>query len=226
VPQFRKLAGYAYQSARERAGMVIDRRQGIETALRVSLHEIGLAAPGRIGYTPSPLLALRRALRERDVTPEDVLLDIGCGKGRVLVQATRYPFGRVIGVEIAPDLFETAKKNLSGVTNRRCGSIELVCSDILDYEIPDDVTVVYMYNPFRGPIFQTAMARIVESLDRRPRRLTLIYRSPFEHDAILATGRFRVVSNKPGLTGKSVESALRVYELSLDDGAMPYCHPG
>jgi predicted RNA methylase len=218
----RKLVGFAYQSARERAGMVIDRRQGIETASRVSLHEIGLAAPGRIGYAPSPLRALGRALREREVTPEDVLLDLGCGKGRVLVQAARYPFRRVIGVEIAPDLVETAKANLSRVTHRRCGSIEVVCSDILDYEIPDDVSVIYMYNPFRGPIFQTAMARIVESVNRRSRRLTLIYRSPFEHDAVLATRRFRVVSNKPGLTGKSVESALRVYELSLDDGATSY----
>jgi hypothetical protein len=74
-----------------------------------------------------------------------------------------------------------------------CQDVELVNSDVLEYELPDDVTVVFMFNPFGGAIFEAVMAKIVASLDRAPRPLRLVYGNPVEEHRVLATGRARLV---------------------------------
>ena len=64
--------------------------------------------------------------------------------------------------------------------------------DAADFEIPDDVTIAYLYHPFGGQTFEALIANIIESLDRNPRELTLIYQMPWREDYILATGRFEL----------------------------------
>src|SRR3712207_4322280 len=71
--------------------------------------------------------------------------------------------------------------------------VEIVTGDALAYEIPDDVTVLYLYNPFTGETFQKVLDNVVASLERAPRRLRVIYRRPTEHDRVMATGRARQV---------------------------------
>jgi hypothetical protein len=55
------------------------------------------------------------------------------------------------------------------------------------------MTIAYFYFPFSGETFKRVMSNVVASLDRRPRRLRLIYACPKTEDEIGATGRFRRV---------------------------------
>ena len=66
-------------------------------------------------------------------------------------------------------------------------------ADVLEYEIPDDLSVVYLYNPFTGLLFARFLERLLRSLERRPRPLRLVYNYPFEHDHVIESGRFRPV---------------------------------
>lgn len=183
-----------YRWARQNAGVVLfDRRYGIETYGRVDLSELGLAEEERVYYIASNWGIVRKALRHFAIGPDDVFIDIGSGKGRVVLEAARYPFKRVIGVELASELHGIAERNLRRTRQRvRCGAVELVNSDILDYDMPDDVTFVYMFNPFRGAIFRTVIDNLVTSLDRSPRPLHVIYTRPYEEEYLLGTGRFRL----------------------------------
>jgi SAM-dependent methyltransferase len=156
-------------------------------------------------------------LRPGEVGPGDVFLDLGSGKGRVVLLASRYPFARVIGVEISEVLTAVARRNLGADRHRRrCGSVELVTADALDYPIPDEVTVVYMYNPVRGATFDAVIAALIASVDRSPRQVRLIYLNPQEHDRLLTTGRFRLVRTAGRLRLRRDEGArayLRRYVL-------------
>ena len=173
--------------------LLFDRRYGIRTSGRIDLSELGLAHRERVYYIASNWHVLRRALRHYEIGPDDVFLDIGSGMGRMVLEATRYPFKRVIGVELAGELHSIAEENVRRMRRRaRCGEIELVNSDILDYEVPDDVTFVYMFNPFRGSIFRTAIGSLIQSLDRNPRTVHLIYTNPYEEPYLLGTGRFEL----------------------------------
>ena len=142
--------------------------------------------------------AFRRALPAADVTDQDVFLDAGSGKGRLLLEAaSHYRFQRVVGVELITELHETAQQNveLSG-GKLRC-PVELVNSDIVDYVIPDDVTVIFLHNPFRGEPFRVFMRNLSASLVRRRRPLTVIYENPTELTAFLGTGLFEVTNVQP-----------------------------
>jgi SAM-dependent methyltransferase len=164
---------------------------GVETTGHA--HEIAHFHPDRVWYQASGWSYLRRALPRSEVSAEDVFLDIGSGKGRVLLQAARrYRFRRIIGVEISEELNVIARNNLERRRGRLAGrQVEIETGDAATYEIPDDVTVAYLFYPFVGDTFRKVMARLVESLERNPRRFRLIYALPVMEDAILETGMFR-----------------------------------
>lgn len=171
--------------------LIFERGDFQDTSEKVELDEFGLEDPERTGYEPSSWSFLRKALRHCEVRSTDVFLDLGSGKGRVVWQAAQQPFARVIGVEISPELNAVAQRNLERNRERMaCGDFELVTADAAFYEIPDDVTFVYLFSPFRGRTFRRVVANLISSLDREERDLTLIYANPAMHDHLDATGRF------------------------------------
>jgi hypothetical protein len=148
-----------------------------------------------ICYVAMSWRQLRRALPPSSVAEQDVFIDIGSGMGRaVLVAAADYPFARVIGVELCRELHEVAQHNLATTTRRlRCTNVELVCADVRDYRIPDDVTVVFINNSVRGSIFDGVLKDLSASRKRNPRAIRLVYGNPLEEDALLATGEWHRV---------------------------------
>jgi SAM-dependent methyltransferase len=196
---------------------VIDRVLNVETAEIVDLADLGLDAPHRVNYEAGGWLDLVRVLRPGEVTPDDVFLDLGSGKGRILLMADRYRFGRIIGVEISETLTAIARRNITSCRlPRRCRDIELVTADVLDYAIPDDVSVVYLFSPFRDATFDAVVARLVASVDRQPRALRVIYRNAIYHDQLVRSRRFRQVRAslgvRPGRAWRE-RTAVRLYAL-------------
>src|SRR5712692_10529315 len=45
-------------------------------------------------------------------------LEIGCGPGRLMAPLSRL-FGRIIGVDVSPEMVELARRNLEGIPNAR-----------------------------------------------------------------------------------------------------------
>lgn len=188
-----------------------------ERGLDTSRHaqEISHLHPERVWYEASGWSYLRRMLRRREVGPHDVFVDFGSGKGRVLLQAAaRYPFARVIGVEISEALNDIARAN---VAKRRDGlagrDIELVTADAVAYEVPDSMTVGYFYYPFVGETFRRVMENIVASHTRRPRRIRLIYVLPTMEEQILSTGLFRRVRSRR-VIDMGIPGRVSMYEAS------------
>ena len=187
----------AFASVRDSLDRRIDRRHGLDTSDRVVSDEHDA---DRGFYRPLPWGCLSRILNKEDVDANDVFLDLGCGKGRaVFLAAAGYPFKRVIGVELSEELSAIARANIARTQDQLlCHDAEIVTSDVLDYDIPDDVTVVFLYNPFRGQIFATVIRKLLESVDRRPRAMRVIYLFPTEFEHLRSTGRFRLVRRARG----------------------------
>lgn len=220
VPKAIKLRYHALLRALSR---LVDRVLGIDTAERVDLADFGLAHPERVNYEAGSWLDLPRVLRHIPVRRHDVLLDLGCGKGRALVMAARHPFARVIGVELSPELARVAERNLEASRlPRRCRAVEVVVADAVEYRIPDDVTFVYLFNPFRGRVFDAVIERIVESVDRAPRRVRVIYRNAMYEDRLLGTGRAHLQRVLPGLRPtRRWREAVGVRVYAVDPGRRP-----
>lgn len=105
-------------------------------------------------------------------------IDLGCGKGRVLLMASDYPFQRIVGVEFMPELHLTAKKNIAGYSSHRqqCRSIEAVCMDARDFQFPPELLVVYLFNPFSESTFAHVLANLRRSVEKEPRQVYIAYR--------------------------------------------------
>jgi SAM-dependent methyltransferase len=141
-----------------------------------------------------------RALRREQIGPEDVFVDIGCGMGRVLVQAARRPFGRVVGVDISSELIAIARQNLDVLGNRLpCKNVELMVVDALEWQIPDDATHLYLYNTVVGDALRRLIDNVAASYDRRPRRMRVFYANPVQDRIVRGSGRFRHVRVSRGL---------------------------
>lgn len=196
----------------------LERRSGIDTDAEIHLEQLDLAAEGRGRYQAAGWFTLRRILPPRKVGPDDVFLDIGSGMGRAVYQAAaHYPFRRIIGVELSEELTRVAKANIDRNRHRlRCSQVELVAADVVDYDVPDDVTVIFFNNPVVGDLFTVAVEKILASVDRRPRRMRFIYGNPVEHEALMRTRRFRPVCELRGLRpGRdwARSNSTRMYEL-------------
>ena len=198
-PIFDRTIKPVFLVLRGQVSRVIEWRHGIDTSRNVGLEALGLDSHQRRGHKPSEWTVLPRILPKREVGEHDVFIDFGSGLGRVVFQAARYPFRRVIGVELSEELNDVARKNIDRNRSRlRCKDVTLVTGDVLDYQIPDDVTVAFFANPFTGDIFDTVVKRLLASIDRNPRQLRIIYRNPVEHELLLSTGRIRPVRRLRG----------------------------
>lgn len=67
--------------------------------------------PPDVDYVPTPHKVVREMLRLARVTSRDVVYDLGCGDGRIVIAAARTAGARAWGFEIDPDLVEEARLN-------------------------------------------------------------------------------------------------------------------
>lgn len=171
-------------------GYLYDRLSGIQTMGNVTQDELGLDKNTSCWYQPCGWGDLRKTLRPDIVTEEDVFIDFGSGKGRMLYLAAHsYPFKKVIGIEVSEELNKIARRNMQKNLHRlKCKNVDIVTSNVSDYDITDDITVVYFYNPFWGAVFSDLIAKLRVSLLHRPRRMRVIYRNPVMHDCLIDNG--------------------------------------
>jgi SAM-dependent methyltransferase len=153
-----------------------ERRLGIATSGTVSRESLNHPDDQYSYYAPSTYGNIRRILRALDVRPgRDVLLDLGAGKGRVLVMAAREPFVRIAGVERSPELSAMARRHVDHARGRRrCRHVDVVTADASTYDLPDDVTIIYFASPFGGGILDAVLDHIRASLVRAPRPVRLV----------------------------------------------------
>jgi SAM-dependent methyltransferase len=109
-------------------------------------------------------------------------IDIGCGKGRVVMLASELPFRQIIGVELSPSLAAIAQKNL-GIWNKSahaCNDLTILNVDALAVPIPDSPVLLYLYNPFDAPVMQLLLDRLQALALTRSHPIDLIFVRP-EH---------------------------------------------
>lgn len=127
-------------------------------------------------YKPTRIRHFRLLIRDLKLPENSVFVDMGSGKGRVLLKASLYKFKRITGVEISSRLCEIAKINISKfekILNRRL-YVEIVNEDVLKYNIKNDENIFYFYNPFDNYVMEIIIERVMKSITANPRKVWLI----------------------------------------------------
>jgi SAM-dependent methyltransferase len=139
-----------------------------------------------VHYTPLPYPLVFRMLRELGPGPEDVFVDVGCGKGRVVCCAARARMKKVIALELNPALLGQAVRNAAAVRGRRTVVVAVEQSaETYNYE---DATVVYLYNPFNARLTGMVLEQLRQSASRRPRTVRVVYANPVHESTVVQHG--------------------------------------
>jgi cyclopropane fatty-acyl-phospholipid synthase-like methyltransferase len=73
-----------------------------------------------IGFIPTPPVVIEGMFALLQVTGQDVLYDLGCGDGRILIQAAQRFGSECVGIDVDPDLIQeaTTQAIAAGVSDR------------------------------------------------------------------------------------------------------------
>ncbi len=124
-----------------------------------------------------------------------VFVDLGSGKGRALLLASRLPFKEIIGVELSADLHAIACRNIAIYRDdgQRCNRIRSLCQDAGSFEFPPEKLVIYLFNPFGEQVMREVVSRIEDSLKRNPRRVHVMYLKPLHRQLFDQSEWFEVL---------------------------------
>jgi SAM-dependent methyltransferase len=161
-----------------------DIEHGIETSVKVHTTDLDIASPNWIHaapYWPTPSSFLAGTLSGLDLHYEDfTFIDLGSGKGRVLLMASEFPFRRILGVELSTELHAVAQRNIQGYqgTGQRCRDIASLCMDFTKFEFPDEPLFLFLYNPASRHLTEILAKNIMRSLEQRERPVWILYVTP------------------------------------------------
>ncbi len=130
----------------------------------------------RYPYEPTPYAVLERLANSGFITRQDVLLDYGCGKGRVDFLLAYQTKAKAIGIEYDEQIYNRAMENKE--TAVAAGRVEFILQSAEEYPVPVEVNRVYFFNPFSVEILRKVMARLVESYYHAPREVLLFFYYP------------------------------------------------
>src|SRR5918993_419525 len=119
-------------------------------------------------YHPSHPRSGRRILSQMPIEEHSryTFIDLGSGKGLMLLLAAEYPYHAVRGVEFSRKLHNVAAHNIASYRNghQRCFDVQSVNVDARAYEFPLTPLVVYMYNPFRHELLDHVLKNLDASI--------------------------------------------------------------
>ncbi len=111
-----------------------------------------------------------------------VFVDVGAGKGKACIYAAQH-FDEVVGVEYAPALLQAAEAN-----RRRagCSNVRLLLADATQYDLPDQATLVFLFNSFDGVVLGRFVSRNLERM--RANGSLIAYANDMQRDTLSQLG--------------------------------------
>lgn len=117
------------------------------------------------------------------------ILDAGCGMGRVIALAAYEGFREIHGFDISAEMVFEALKRTDYLKERYPDTIcHTTQANALHYVVPTSVGVVFLFNPFDALIMQGFVVKVLESLQSRPRPMTILYANPVHKVCWLEAG--------------------------------------
>ena len=108
-------------------------------------------------YAPS-CNQLLEVMKKMNISADDSIIDIGCGRGFALSLFSLFPFKKISGIEISVEDIQICKHNLHDIL--KLHNTEIITGDILNFNDYKLYNMFYMYNPFSADIFNVVVSNI------------------------------------------------------------------
>lgn len=106
-------------------------------------------------------------------------IDLGCGKGRVLIMAHLNGMEKLTGVDIAKELLQKTNSNIELLKRKKITiKAELIQADAGLFIFPPDTGILFLFNPFGEEV----MKKVIDNLSRfemeNHKKIMIIYVNP------------------------------------------------
>jgi len=179
------------------------------TAGIVNLDELDIQSPNKdYGYRYEAInpVVFRSLMKQLPLNVStSTFCDLGCGKGAALMLAAEAGFGNVIGVEFARTLCKACEDNLHRFNSARDRPVpyQVVHQDAATYEIPAEVDVLFLFDPFGERVLDAVVDNLETSLQRHPRTVWVVYPNAVHHELFARRGYETVY--------RQLENSLKIY---------------
>ena len=181
-----------------------DQIPGVETYRLVTLSTLGVVnanSKGAQPYQPISERAFDTIVRSLPIEPSEMaFVDLGSGKGRALLLASKAGFQKIIGVEFSEKLHLDALRNLQAARDHwpHVERIELVHGDAMVYDPPAMGVVLFLYNPFDASVMAPVIERWCAAMQQHSHPVWVVYVQP-SHVSLFETNPcFKVFSADAG----------------------------
>ena len=151
----------------------IDKQLKIQTTGRDDSKEDTYHHP----YEPTPYTVLERLAESEYLTRDNILVDYGCGKGRVGFYLSAKDGCKTIGIDFDERMIKKALENSKSFAGKL--KPEFVCISAENYEV-GNADCFYFFNPFPIEILCSVLGKILDSYYENPRSMTLFFYYPSE----------------------------------------------
>jgi SAM-dependent methyltransferase len=179
VPTPRRVAGALYRRAKVVRWYARKTRFGLEWLRDVAIDwkyggycggRIGTKFPetGAHGTSSADYYQLEKLFSPGglEVGADDVLVDVGCGKGRILNFWLHRGFrNRMYGLELDPEIAAWAGNRL-----RKFSNVHVIAGDAVA-NLPADATAIFLFNPFAASVMELFKRRVKEMFHGSPVRI-------------------------------------------------------
>ncbi|MBR5536678.1 MAG: class I SAM-dependent methyltransferase [Clostridia bacterium] len=129
----------------------------------------------RYPYEPTPYTVLERLADSRLFGGGNLVVDYGCGKGRVGFFLSNRTGAKAVGIEYDERIYLRALENQKTAVKAKTAFVQARAET---YPVPPEVDRCYFFNPFSVEILRKVMARVIESYYEAPREILLFFYYP------------------------------------------------
>ena len=95
-----------------------------------------------VGFVPTPPSAVERMVEMAEIRPSDLVYDLGCGDGRIVIAAAKQQKIKAVGVDIDPERVAESRENVR--TAGLESLVEIRQADVFDLDL-SEADVVFLY---------------------------------------------------------------------------------
>ena len=169
---------------------MIEDFKGIDTLKYVDVEELGFTTESGFRYEHSKKKYLRKVLKDLNISHTDSIIDVGSGKGSALIEFSKYPFSKIVGVELSNLLHVISNNNLIRLKVR---NVNLFCMNAIQFADFNEFNYIYFYNPFPPATFKKVLGKIIQANKLTQHFFYIIYKNPTCHEVIMKSNYFEFV---------------------------------
>lgn len=180
-----KIHGYFAWKTRRLYNTIIDYLY-IGESLGGIIYSEELKAHGAYQTQSVDYIGLYQGLGKIRITESDVIVDVGCGKGRaILWMLKHYKVKRIFGIELNDEVAEQTSKRFEKFNN-----VTIIKGDAIE-NIPLEGSIFYLYNPFVGSVMKNFKNQL-EELFYLKKTITIVYHNPIYFQVFLNDPKWTV----------------------------------